>query len=82
MNTLRTQGYIQQTSARDHVILLGDLEFSMPKEQLKEITELHNDGTRYEEIAEIVKRNKFEVLLALIHQAKKGFHMKPLAFRK
>lgn len=84
MNTL-THGFIpipEQIGSENYVILLEDLEFCMPKEQLQEITGLHNDGMNFEDIAKEVKRNKFEVLLALIHQAKRGCKLAPLAFRR
>lgn len=71
---------LEQTG--DNVILLEDLEFGMPREQLEEITDLYNNGWDFQDIAKEVKRNRYEVLLALIHQVKSGRHMRPLAFRK
>ncbi|MGY0692952.1 hypothetical protein ACW2QC_09215 [Virgibacillus sp. FSP13] len=83
MNTLTNQDpYLSTENYRDNVILLEELEFAMPKEQLKRITELHNKGVRLEDIAEQVKRNYYEVLLAIIHQVKHGYKMRPIAFRK
>lgn len=84
MNTL-SQGnppILPETRARDYVILLEDLEFCMPKQQLEKITNLHNSGTDIEDIAMKVKRNPYEVLLAIIHQVKRGIKMRPLAFKK
>lgn len=82
MNTLTNTRPFVAGMAKDNVILLEELEFNMPIEQLNYITELHNDGMSYEDISKEVKRNKYEVLLALIHQAKKGKPLRPLAFRK
>ena len=79
MNTLTTVSYI--TEAPDNVILLSELEYGMPRWQLDKITELHNRGMRYEDIAKKVKRNKYEVLVALIHQAKNGRRLRPFAQR-
>ena len=73
---------IKNGKARDNTILLEELEFSMPNAQLQNITDLHNDGMAYEDISKKVKRNKYEVLLALIHQGKRGKRLKPLVFRK
>ena len=69
------------TQAPDNVILLSELEFGMPRWQLNRITELHNRGMMYEDIAKKVKRNKYEVLIALIHQAKNGKRLRPFAQR-
>jgi len=79
MNTLTTVSYI--TEAPDNVILLSELEYGMPRWQLDKITELHNRGMRYEDIAKKVKRNKYEVLVALIHQAKNGRRLRTFAQR-
>lgn len=54
------------------VIMLEDFNFIMPLKQLNLITELHNNGMKVGEISEQVKRNEYEVLLALIHQTDKG----------
>src|SRR5699024_9180305 len=79
MNTLTTVSYI--TEAPDNVILLSELKSGMPKSQLNRSTELHRQGMRYEDIAKKVKRNKYEVLIALIHQAKSGKRSRPFANR-
>lgn len=86
MNTLtkskKEKAFIEPRRARDYVILLDDLEFAMSKEQLWEITNLHNDGMKLEDISEHVQRDKYEVLIALIHQAKKGtVKLRPFARR-
>lgn len=83
MKTISPNSMLKQTRARDYVILLEDLEFAMPKTQLKRITDKHNDGLGLEEIAKEERRNVYEVLLALIHQAKtKRVYLRPLAYRK
>lgn len=63
--------------ARDYEILLDDLEFVMPKKQLKEIKCLHNEGRTVKEIAKYEQRNTYEVILALLHLVKGGHAMKP-----
>lgn len=73
---------MHQTHKRDYVIMLEDLEFGISKEQFNYITNLHTQGMDFEDISKEVKRNKYEVLLALIHQAKQGKGLKPFAFRK
>lgn len=80
MNTL-TYGnsFVKQGYARDNVILLEELEFSMPKNQLDLITQLHNEGNSYKEISKLVKRNEYEVIIALLHQVKRRFKLRPLA---
>jgi hypothetical protein len=80
MNTLN--GNVPHVSKGDNVILLSDLEFAMPKEQLQLITKLHNEGMRLEDIVNEVKRNPYEVLIALIHQVKQGKKLRPLAYRR
>ncbi|MFD2209407.1 hypothetical protein ACFSMW_06755 [Virgibacillus halophilus] len=64
---------------KNNVILLEDLDFSMDKKELNEITALHNAGWDYRKIAKKVKRNKFEIIIALLHQVKKGKPMRPFA---
>ncbi|MBT2215863.1 hypothetical protein KK120_08875 [Virgibacillus dakarensis] len=86
-DTLNTLTYgnapiLPEIGSEKYVILLEDLEFCMPKDQLKHITDLHNDGMWIDDIAEEVKRNPYEVLLALIHQVKRGYKMRPMAFRR
>lgn len=86
-NTLNTlsAGFapiVPEIGADNYVILLEDLEFCIEKQKLQEITDLHNGGWDFQDIAKQVKRNPYEVLLALIHQTKRGSGVKPLAFRK
>ncbi|MGM8212608.1 hypothetical protein ACLIBH_07420 [Virgibacillus sp. W0430] len=68
--------------ARDYVTLLdGDLEFRMHKEQLQVITDLHNNGIHYEDIAQKIKREPIEVIIALLHQAYGNrVDLQPLAY--
>lgn len=80
MKTIYGTHYID--SEKDNVILLGDLEFGMPVDQLEDITNMHNNGIRLEEISEKVGRNAYEVLIALLHQVKRGKKIKPLAYRR
>lgn len=83
MNTLVGYTPILNTDrARENVILLEDLEFAMPKDQLEDITELHNSGMDFQDIAKEVRRNPYEVIIALLHQVKSGKQMAPLAYRK
>lgn len=63
---------LKQTRKRDYVFLLEDLELVMHKGQLSRVTESWNDGTRLEVIAEFEKRKPIEILIALMHQTKKG----------
>lgn len=81
MNTLQSRpAMIDLNRRRDYVILLETLEFAMPESQLDKITKLHNQGMDYRDISKITKRNKYEVIIALLHQVKSGIAMKPFAF--
>ncbi|HSH25992.1 MAG TPA: hypothetical protein VLA13_10740 [Massilibacterium sp.] len=83
MRTISPNSLIRKTRARDYVILLEDLEFAMPKTQLKRITDKHNSGLIIEEIAKEEGRDIYEIILALLHQAKTNkVSLRPLAFRK
>lgn len=70
---------IKQSRKRDYVFLLDDLEMTMHKDQLKRVTESWNDGKDIEDIAKKERRNVVEILLALIHQAKRGCKVRPFA---
>lgn len=79
VNTLTHRAPIlKQTRARDNVIMLEGLEFNISKKQLREITELHNEGKTYNEISKTVKRDPYEVILALLHQTRRGYKMRPI----
>lgn len=67
---------------KDYEIALEDLEFLFTKDQLSEITELHNSGTWIIDIAKQIERNEYEVLIALIHLHRKGKLTKEIAFRR
>lgn len=68
MNTLRPNSvFIRTERARDNVIILDDLEFCFSKEQLADIKMYHNQGRTLREISVLVKRDEYEVLLALLH---------------
>ena len=66
----------------DYVFLLDDLELVMTKEQLRRVTVAWNNGAELEEIAAEERRHPVEVLLALIHQAKRGNITRPFAYRR
>lgn len=70
---------IKQSRKRDYVFLLEDLELTMHKDQLQRVTEKWNEGSKVEVIAKEEERNPVEILLALMHQAKTGFKMRPFA---
>ena len=83
MNTLNNKiPIMQQTFSRDYVILLEDLEMGISKDQLNHITELHKAGMDFEDISQEVKRDPYEVLVALIHQAKQGHVLPAFAYRR
>jgi len=83
MNTLNNKiPIMQQTFSRDYVILLEDLEMGISKDQLNHITNLHKAGMDFEDISQEVKRDPYEVLVALIHQAKRGHVLPAFAYRR
>ena len=62
---------------RDYEIALDGLEFVFHKEQLHQIKELHNAGLSYNQISWVVKRDPYEVIIALLHLVRKGEKMRP-----
>jgi len=70
---------VKNAGAEKYVTLLEDLEFYFPAWQLKEITELWNDGIHIMDLAKRYKRDVDEVFLALFHQARKGKIKRPIA---
>ena len=72
---------LKPTRYRNYEILLEDLEFIFSKKQLRIIKNLYNDGKWITEISEKVKRNEYEVLLAIIHLHRKRELTRPIAFR-
>lgn len=73
MNTRRD--FVQMLDKRkqgEYEIALDGLEFCFPKKQLEEIKKLNHEGYSYKHISEKVKRNEYEVIIALLHICKKG----------
>lgn len=63
---------------KDYVFLLDDMEFAMTPEQLDRVTQNWNNGYKVSELAEFERRDPVEILIALIHQAKRGKRLRPL----
>lgn len=63
---------------KDYVFLLEDMEFAMTKDQLERVTKNWNNGIKITDIAQSERRDPVEVLIALIHQARRGIRLKPL----
>lgn len=63
---------------KDYIFLLEDMEFAMTKEQLDRVTQNWNNGFKVSELAEFERRDPIEILIALIHQAKRGKSLRPL----
>ena len=82
MNTNSALALIPPRRARDYVFILDELEFAFPKEQLNLITKHWNSGMELEDIAKRHKRKPEEVLLALIHQARRNEIERPFAYRR
>ena len=76
-------GYEKILKPGKYIILLQDLEFAMSPSQLERILDMHNQGMKIEEIAEKEKRDPYEVILALLHQARKSPKSikKPIGYR-
>jgi len=81
INTDKKDHFLRIEPGLDYEFILEDLELAFPKDQLKRVTKNWNDGSGLEEIAENEKREPLEILLALIHQAKRGFKLRPFAGR-
>ena len=62
----------------DYEIALEGLEFAFSKRELKYIQEQHNDGIWFTDIAESIKRDDYEVLIAIMHMLRRGRQIKPL----
>lgn len=76
MNTNHRASMLKKTRARDNEIILDDLEFNFPKQQLESITDAFNNGRSIKKIAKYHKRKVEEVNLALYHQYLEG-ELKP-----
>lgn len=64
------------------VIILEEMNFIFRESELKKITELHHRDCWIDDIAEELKRNEYEILLALVHQHIKRKIKKPLKIRR
>lgn len=84
MNTSQPKDipHLPKSRHRDYVIVLDDLEFVFSKKQLKIIADKHNSGEWAGDIAKEIKRNEYEVLMAIVHLHKKGRVTRELAFRR
>lgn len=63
---------------KDYIFLLDDMELTTTKEQLKIIIQSWNGGESIKSIAKKERRDPIEVLIALIHHAKRGGAVRPL----
>lgn len=78
MNTLtRDNSFLRSDRARDNVIVLDDLEFSFSKRQLEKIKEYHNMGKGVREISQLILRDEYEVVLALLHFVRTKERIRP-----
>lgn len=62
----------------DYEIALDDLEFAFSKGELSYIQNTHNKGVWVTRIAENIRRDEYEVLIAIMHMMRKGRKIKPL----
>lgn len=62
----------------DYEIALDDLEFAFSKKELDYIQNTHNKGVWLTKIAENIKRDDYEVLIAIMHMMREGRSIKPL----
>lgn len=82
MNTLDQKKFDSLDPNEENIILLDSLEYGMSKKQLDRITKLHNSGMKFEEISKKVERDPYEVVLALLHQARtNNVRLRPFAYR-
>ena len=79
MNTLRKDAYLPNTGSNE--IILEELEFGFPTEQLNEIQKDWENGAELEQIAFKQKRHRDEVFLAIFHLARKRKITRPFAYR-
>ena len=79
MNTLAASAYLPKTGSNE--IILEELEFGFPTEQLAEIQEDWENGAELEQIAFKQKRHRDEVFLAIFHLARKNRIKRPFAYR-
>jgi len=57
---------------KHYVIILDDLEFAFHRDDLDRIRLLHNQGFYIHEIATHLKRDEYEILLAILHLHRQG----------
>lgn len=76
-NTAGSNIPILQMPRSEYEIALDGLEFVFHKNQLHQIKELHNAGLSYKQISQIEKRDPYEVIIALLHLARKGHRLRP-----
>jgi|SRR5690625_4587265 len=72
MNTLNGSPTLSRERQGDYVLALDGLEFAFPVRQLEEIKRLNNEGYGYKEISKKVRRNKYEVIIALLEINRQG----------
>lgn len=63
------------------IIVLDGLDYGFLQSQLTEIKELSNKGMWIGDIAKRLRRDEYEVLLALVHLHKDQKLTRPIAFR-
>lgn len=64
----------------NYVFLFEELELAMPEKHLYKIKEFHNSGMPLHEIASEVKKNVYEVLIALLYLVKKNHKLLPFNY--
>jgi len=72
MNTLNGSPTLSRERQGDYVLALDGLEFAFPVRQLEEIKRLNQEGHGYKEISKKVRRNRYEVIIALLEICRQG----------
>lgn len=80
--TINTRSY-QTNYALSHndekyEIALEELEFAFSENELNYIQNTHNNGVWFTDIAKNIRRDDYEVLIAIMHMLRKGRKIKPL----
>ena len=65
----------------DHIVLHEDLDQMPPVERLEKMTDMFNKGMWISDIAKKLKRDEWEVFLAIGHQARYSRITRPLGKR-
>lgn len=73
---------LQLKPGLDYVFAFEDLELAFTREQLKRIAFRWESGYELSEIAEKERRPEIEILLGLIHLARKEVFERPFAIRE